>query len=124
MKAIPDTRVEFQHNSHWVISKTSHKCSSIPFDQAHEQENKIVKGEGGAVGLTNNPTAFRRWMFSDPEMARMLKEFEVEFLMEEDKEGLLNVQHHEQSNSKGMLLLCHKLLHKWETLFVMSLKIL
>ena len=31
----------------------------MPLDQAHEQENKMVKGSGGAVGLTENPVAFR-----------------------------------------------------------------
>ncbi|CAH3033358.1 unnamed protein product [Pocillopora meandrina] len=30
---------------------------------AHWQENTNVKGEGGAVGLTENPSALRRWMF-------------------------------------------------------------
>ena len=50
--------------------------SAIPFDQAHKQENKIVKGSGGAVGLTENTVAFRRWMLSGPDMAMLLKQFE------------------------------------------------
>ena len=96
-KSLPDSiRGEFLQHSNWVLSKTSHKFSAIPFDQAHEQENKIVKGAGGAVGLTENPTAFRRWMLSGPEMARLLKEFEEEYLAEDDKKDLTNLQHHEQ----------------------------
>ena len=84
MKSLPDSiREEFLQHSNWVLSKTSHKFSAIPFDQAHEQENKIAKGAGGAVGLTENPTAFRRWMLSGPEMARLLKEFQEEYLAEE-----------------------------------------
>jgi len=33
----------------------------MPISQAHEQENAYVKGSGGCVGLTENPTAFRPW---------------------------------------------------------------
>ena len=61
MKSLPTAiKEEFKERSHWVLSKTTNTFSSIPFDQAHEQENKIVKGSGGAVGLTENPAAFRR----------------------------------------------------------------
>ena len=81
---------EFDQHSHWVLSKTSNKLSSIPFGQAHEQENKIVKGAGGAIGLLENPAALRRWMLSGPEMATMLKEFEEEYFTEDDKENPKN----------------------------------
>jgi hypothetical protein len=37
----------------------------------------MVKGDGGAVGLTDNPNALRRWMLSGPEMARLVNEFEA-----------------------------------------------
>ena len=62
MKSLPDSIAkEFQNEDHWVLSKTGNKLkfSAIPFDQAHEQENKVVKSAGGAVGLTENPVAFR-----------------------------------------------------------------
>ena len=32
----------------------------------------VWKGDGGAVGLTENPAALRRWMVSGPEMARLI----------------------------------------------------
>ena len=35
--------------------------SGIAIDQAHEQNNASVKGDGGAVGLTENLAALRRW---------------------------------------------------------------
>ena len=41
----------------------------MPIDQAHEQNNLVVKGSGGAVGLTENPAAFRKWMIAKPEQA-------------------------------------------------------
>lgn len=33
----------------------------MPIDQAHET---VVKGSGGAVGLTQNPSALRKWGLS------------------------------------------------------------
>ena len=30
----------------------------MPIDQTHEQNNELVKGSGGAVGLMENPLAF------------------------------------------------------------------
>ena len=64
-------------------------------DQAHEQNNDLVKGSGGAVGLTENPSAFKKWMIAGPEQARLLKEFEQEYISEEDKKQ----QHHEEGLS-------------------------
>ena len=57
---------ELVKESHWVISKTSNPFSLIPFDQAHEQENKCVKGLGGAVRLIENPVAFRYYKHRVP----------------------------------------------------------
>lgn len=60
MKSLPDTIAKkFREEGDWVLSKSGNEFSAIPFDQAHEQENKVVKSSGGAVGLTENPTAFR-----------------------------------------------------------------
>ena len=59
----------------FTVNKTSRKFSAIALDQAHEQNNAVVKGEGGAVGLTDNPEVLRRWMLSGPETARLVNEF-------------------------------------------------
>ncbi|KAK3890354.1 hypothetical protein Pcinc_005732 [Petrolisthes cinctipes] len=40
-------------------------------------EECFVKSDGGAVGLTENPAALSRWMVSDPEMARVIAEFQA-----------------------------------------------
>ena len=60
----------------FVAHKSNRVFSSIALDQAHEQVNALVKGEGGAVGLTENPSALRRWMVAGPEIARMVQEVE------------------------------------------------
>ena len=46
----------------FVVQKTQRLFSMIALDQNHEQENAIIKGDGGAIGLTENPTALARWM--------------------------------------------------------------
>ena len=76
----------------FVVKKSKHAFSAIAIDQAHEQNNAHVKGDGGAVGLTENPSALRRWMVSGPEMARVIGEFE-DSVMKKEKESSL---HHEQ----------------------------
>ena len=41
----------------------------------HDQHNAGVKDDGGAVGLTECPATLK-WVFSGPEMARVIIEFE------------------------------------------------
>ncbi len=87
----PAVFAEFQAGK-FVAQKSSHVFSCIALDQNHEQENEVIKGEGGAVGLTENPAALRRWMIAGPEIARIVKEFEATFLVQESSD----VRHHEQ----------------------------
>ena len=75
----PAVLKQFVENGFWVVTKTSNKFSAIPIDQAHEQ-NKIVNGSVGAVGLTENPTAFRKWMVAGPEQARIIQEFKDTYM--------------------------------------------
>ena len=56
--------------------KTGRAFSAMAIDQAHEQNNAAVKGDGGAVGLTENPMHYKggwsqaqRW----PELLRSLQ---------------------------------------------------
>ena len=60
----------------WVIAKTKKRFSTIPVDQAHEQNNKIVKTAGGFIGLTENQNALNRWMIAGPAQAEAIAEFE------------------------------------------------
>ena len=96
MESLPTSiQEEFEEHGHQVVSKTTNRFSSIPIDQAHEQNNDLVKGSGGAVGLTENPSAFKKWMIAGPEQARLLKEFEQQYISEEDNKQ----QHHEEGMS-------------------------
>ena len=52
----------------FTVRKTKNVFSSIPIDQAHEQNNALIKGDGGAVGVTDNPSALLRWMITDQKL--------------------------------------------------------
>ena len=45
----------------WPLGCTN-RFSAILIDQCHKQINESVKGTGGAVVLTANPSAIRKWM--------------------------------------------------------------
>ena len=59
----------------FTIRKTESKFSNIAIDQAHKQNNALVKGDGGAIGLTEDPAALRRWMLAGPEISRLIEKF-------------------------------------------------
>ena len=99
MKNLPGPiKDEFEQHGHWVISKTNKRFSAIPMDQAHEQENAFVKGSGGCIGLTENPVAFRRWMLAGPELARLQRQFEEEYLPD-TKLSSQHFQNHEHGHA-------------------------
>ena len=79
----------------FVIAKTKNPFSSMGIDQCHEQLNKIVKGDGDAICLTEDDDKLRRWTVCGPEIARMVREYE-------DASVLRNVdsndfRHHEET---------------------------
>ena len=93
----PHLAEEFE-NGNFVVHKSSRAFSRIPIDQAHEQNNKCVKGDGGAIGLTENTSELRRWMVAGPEISRLIAEFEA--AMEEDQDhAKAPLRHHEQFKS-------------------------
>ena len=60
------------------FAKIKHPFSRMALDQVHEQNNKIIKGLGGATSLLNtqDKSALIRWKTCDPEVARIVSEFE------------------------------------------------
>ena len=95
-KSHPNIYAEFVKGK-FVVKKTQHAFSAIAIDQAHEQNNALVKGDGGAVGLTANPAALHRWMVSGPEMARLIKQFQVST----EKIQSVDFRHHEQKKASS-----------------------
>ena len=60
-KKSPRVAVAFKQGL-FTVAKTSRRFSCIAIDQAHEQNNVMVKGNGGTVGLTENASALRTSM--------------------------------------------------------------
>ena len=72
----------------------------MALDQNHKQQNQIIKAEGGAVGLMENPAALTRWMIAGPEVARVVTEFEDNVQPSIDN---VNADHHDQKNQSKSL---------------------
>ena len=87
----PGVLAEFKAGK-FVTYKTSNKISAMAIDQCYEQNNAVVKGSGGAIGLTGNPGALRRWIGAEPEIVRITKKFEGD----RGHSVTANQQHHDQ----------------------------
>ena len=57
------------------ISKSGESFSSMRIDKAHEQNNKLVKIDGGATDLLNDNAALLKWTVARPEIAEMVRSF-------------------------------------------------
>ncbi|VDI61335.1 Hypothetical predicted protein [Mytilus galloprovincialis] len=96
----PTVAKEFD-DGRFVVRKSHKRFSAIAIDQAHEQNNKLVKGDGGAIGLTENMTQLQRWMVSGPEIARVINEFEsAQERIKKDQSKGPDLRHHEQVKSR------------------------
>ena len=87
----PDVSSEF-HNGNFVIHKSRRDFSAMAIDQAREQNNSIIKGDGGAIGLTEDPAALRRWMVAGPKVSRLLAAYEA---MSGTIDTRIDSRHHE-----------------------------
>jgi hypothetical protein len=67
----PDVFCEF-NSGKFTVKKSDRSFSATATDHAHEQLNAAVKGDGGAIGLTENENALRRWLIAGPEIARLI----------------------------------------------------
>ena len=52
---------------------SSRKFSSIGEDQAHEQNNKLIKADEGVVGILDTEAALLNWVTSGPVIAKLIK---------------------------------------------------
>ncbi len=102
----PDIHREFI-DGHFAVQKSTHVFSAMAIDQCHEQVNELIKGDGGAVGLTENQQALERWMVAGPEIARVVVEFEESNHTSNRQQSN---KHHEQfpwSAESNLLKMCH-----------------
>ena len=93
IKTHPGVYYEFM-KGHFTGQRTNKVFSAMSIDQCHEQMNKLVKGEGGAIGLTEDPQALERWMVAGPEISRLILEFENSY---QNLKSHSSRKHHEQN---------------------------
>ena len=98
----PDVAQAFRQGL-FAITKLARGFSCMPIDQACEQNNAMVKGDGGVVDLTENPNALRRWMLSGLKMAHLIEEFRDHTLSYASRAS----QHHHKAE-KAYQLRFHK----------------
>ena len=75
-KQHPDIAREF-HQGNFLVHKSDRNSSAMAIDQIHEQNNAVIKCDGGAIGVTEDPSVLRRWMVSGPEISRLVANYET-----------------------------------------------
>ena len=89
----PQLAQEFKAGN-FVVHKTSWHFSALALYQAHKQANANIKADGGAIWLTEDPSALIRWMVAGPEVSRLVSLYEMEAKTNETSEHTV---HHEQT---------------------------
>ena len=93
---------------HFTAQKTVRPFSAIALDKAHKKVNACIKGDGGAVGLTDDSNALQCWMVAGPEVARAIGEFQ-DAMEPVNSENTEESKHHEENRS-------------WQKLFVKDVR--
>ena len=86
----PDVYNSFCEGMGFTVRKTKRRFLNIAPDQTHEQNNKTVKSDGGAIGILDSPSTLLKWAISAPEIAKFVSYFtngdEGDAEYEDDKE--------------------------------------
>ena len=70
----PTVFEEFKRR-YFTVKNSNHLFSNIGVDQAHKQNNKLVKIDRGAIGIFENPEPLLRWSVTGPTVAKMRDEY-------------------------------------------------
>ena len=74
MKRLPESIKEAFDQANFTAKKTSRTFSAMGIDQAHEQNNRAVKVDGGAIGIMDNESALLEWALCRLYVAKMVCE--------------------------------------------------
>ena len=72
----PQLAHAFQRGA-FVVHKSSRDVSAIAIDQAHEQVNAVIKADGGAICVTEDPSELRRWIIAGPEVSQFVAQYKI-----------------------------------------------
>ena len=76
------------------MHKSRRQFSAMAIDQAHEWANAVIKADGGAIGVTEDPSALRRWMIAGAEVSHLVSMYKATCWT---KEGTQHTSHHEET---------------------------
>ena len=97
----PQLANEF-HRGKFVVHKSGRDFSAMAINQAHEQANAVIKADGAAIGVTEDPSALRRWMVAGPEVSHLVEQYEAASAAKEVTE---HTSHHEQTEQAQRVFL-------------------
>ena len=100
--SLPITHPDVYHQmvqGSFSFAKSKRPFSRMALDQVHEQNNKIIKGQGGASSFLNleDESALIRWETCGPEVGRIVSEFEEEMKDETSLHASSSLRHHEDN---------------------------
>ena len=73
----------------FTVRKTSLVFSNMGVDQAHDQNNKILRNDGGVIGILDNHSTLLKWAIAGPTESHILKSESSENLCTMHHEGTL-----------------------------------
>ena len=73
----------------FTVNKTNRLFSYISDDHAHEQNNKLIKSDGGVVGILDSVKALLKWMISGPIIASVITKVNLD---------IANTKSHHENN--------------------------
>ena len=86
----PEVFNEFKRG-YFTVKNGYRSFSNIGVDQAHEQNNKLVKIDGGAIGILDNPKSLLRWSVAGPTVTKVCHEYDDPITVEK--------KHHEDTRA-------------------------
>ena len=60
------------------MNKTNRLFSCVSDHHAHEQINKLIKPDGGVVGIVDSAKALLKWMISGPTIASVITKVNID----------------------------------------------
>ncbi|KAK5868005.1 hypothetical protein PBY51_012452 [Eleginops maclovinus] len=78
----------------FVVHKSRREFSAIAIDQAYEQSNVVIKADGGAAGITEYPSALKRWMIAGPQVCHLVAQYKA---ASEANEATEQTSHHNET---------------------------
>ena len=82
----------------FVVRKTTWVFSTLPIDQTHEQANAVIKANGAAIGVTEDPLHWEDGQLLAQKSATILEKHEVECQANETTQ---HATHHKQDTSSS-----------------------